>query len=109
MQTNSRNQGTTLLHEISHLDSFGLQAGYPEESEFKEDGKGIYYTYHGTIDWKGIDDASNARKLKKSGEKDKKDKKDKDRPETWQNAESLAAAATEIFAMQLCDDEDIDV
>ena len=56
------------------------------------------YKYRGTVDWKG-GKQKDARKLKNADAQD--------RPETWQNAESLAASATEIFAMKECDDEDI--
>jgi hypothetical protein len=58
-------------------------------------------TYHGTDDWHGKSGTNDARRLKGSDAKDK--------PEKWQNAKSLAAAATEIFAMKLCDDKDIGV
>ncbi|KAF2034827.1 hypothetical protein EK21DRAFT_107456 [Setomelanomma holmii] len=88
--------GHTLMHEISHLDSFGLAAGYPEETDNSE---GYEFKYHGTVDWKGSSTAGNARVLKNS--------KAKNRPKTWQNAESLAAAATEMGAMWRCDVTDI--
>ncbi|KAF2127461.1 hypothetical protein P153DRAFT_398793 [Dothidotthia symphoricarpi CBS 119687] len=88
--------GHTLLHEISHLDSFGIAAGYPE---LTWKGAPFEYKYHGTVDWKGKSTAGSARTLKNS--------KAKDKPETWQNAESLAAAATEMGAMWRCDMTDV--
>lgn len=92
--------GHTLLHEMTHLDSFGVAAGYPEKTHSPDKDADFEYKYHGTIDWKGISTAGNARTLKTS--------KAKDKPETWQNAESLAAAATEMSAMWRCDLKDID-
>jgi hypothetical protein len=94
--------GHTLLHELSHLDSFGLAAGYPEVAHKKNDKNpnDFDYSYHGTVDWKDKSTAGNARTLKGS--------KAKNRPETWQNAESLAAAATEMGAMWRCDLTNID-
>jgi hypothetical protein len=83
---------------MTHLDSFGILANFPEAEEKAEDG--TTYKYHGTIDWKG-GKTGEARKLKNADAKD--------RPETWQNAESLAASATEIYAMKECDDNDIGV
>jgi len=65
------------------------------------DGTTVQYEYHGTVDWER-GSASDARKLKKS-------KKKKTDPENYMNAESLAAAATELFAMKLCDDTNIGV
>jgi hypothetical protein len=89
--------GHTLLHEISHLDTFGLAAGYPEETQPPKNGV-PEFKYHGTIDWKGKSTAENARILKAS--------KAKNKPETWQNAESFAASATGEFALffvvQMC-------
>ena len=82
--------GHTLLHEISHLDTFGLAAGYPKETQPPKNGV-PEFKYHGTIDWKGISTAGNARVLKTS--------KAKNKPETWQNAESFAASATGEFAL----------
>lgn len=61
------------------MDTFGLAAGYPAKEEDS-------FEYHGTEDWRGLGDAKNARKLKRSKAKDKID--------TWQNAESFAAMAT---------------
>jgi hypothetical protein len=69
---------------MSHLDSFGRLAEYPEETE--PEGSIPSFKYHGTIDWNGKSDAGNAKTLKKSTAKNK--------PQTWQNAESLAACAT---------------
>lgn len=94
--------GHTLLHEISHLDSFGLAAGYAEHTEKTKDDEGVEfeYRYHGTVDWKNKSTAGNARILKNS--------KARGRPENWENAESLAAAATEMGAMWRCDLTDID-
>lgn len=83
------------MHELSHLDSFGRAAGYPEMTNTK----GFEYKYHGTVDWNEKSTAHNARVLKTS--------KAKNRPETWQNAESLAAAGTEMGAMWRCDVTDI--
>jgi hypothetical protein len=92
-----QDKGHTLLHEITHLDSFGVQARFPEAAKEK-DGK-TFFKYHGTDDWEGNSRTSNARKLLGSSAKG--------RPETWQNAESLAAAATEIYAMRVCSIKDI--
>jgi hypothetical protein len=94
--------GHTLLHEMSHLDSFGVAAGYPEETHKKDDKRegDFEFKFHGTVDWKPQSNAGNARTLKNS--------KAKNRPERWQNAESLAAAASEIYAMGKCDIKDID-
>ncbi|WEW57133.1 hypothetical protein PRK78_002593 [Emydomyces testavorans] len=91
--------GHTLLHEITHLDAFGVAAGYPEVAYTPKRAGDFAYQYHGTIDWKDKSTAGNARNLKTS--------KVKNKPETWQNAESLAAAATEIGAMWRCDLKDI--
>ncbi|PGH16323.1 hypothetical protein AJ79_01865 [Helicocarpus griseus UAMH5409] len=49
--------GHTLLHELTHLDSFGLKAGYPEE-EYKN--SEMEYKYHGTVDWKPSSNPGNA-------------------------------------------------
>jgi hypothetical protein len=94
--------GHTLLHELTHIDSFGLAVGYLEVTHKKNDKKDcdFEYTYHGTVNWKDKSTARNAWSLETS--------KAKDRPETWQNAESLAAAATEMGAMWWCDLKDID-
>jgi hypothetical protein len=100
--------GHTLMHD-THLDSFGVAAGYPEE-EYKNDPKkdqDFDYKYHGTVDWKGKTDADNARTLKNL--------RAKNAPKCvggggWMehDAESLTAAATEIYDMATCDDTDID-
>ncbi|KAF2175777.1 hypothetical protein K469DRAFT_701472 [Zopfia rhizophila CBS 207.26] len=93
--------GHTLLHEMSHLDSFGVAAGYPEVTHTPGGGEDFEYKYHGTVDWNNKGTAGNARTLKTS--------KAKNKPETWQNAESLAAAATEMGAMWRCDLSDIPI
>ncbi|KAI9811401.1 MAG: hypothetical protein M1826_003191 [Phylliscum demangeonii] len=92
--------GHTLLHEITHLDTYGLVAGLPQEQEGAKPPVPAF-EYHGTVDWKGITTAGNARTLKTS--------KAKVRPETYQNAESLAAAATEMLVMEICDLKNIDL
>jgi hypothetical protein len=75
----------TLLHEMSHLDSFGRLAEYPEETH-QDNIILSTFKYHGTVDWNGKSTAANARTLKTS--------KAKNKPKTFQNAESLAASAT---------------
>jgi hypothetical protein len=74
-------KGHILLHELTHLDSFGVAAHYPEVTHKKNDEKenDFEYKYHGTVDWKDKSTAGNARTLKVS--------KAKDRPETWQSVE----------------------
>lgn len=107
----------TLLLEISRLDTFGVAAEYPEAAQAATNDV-PEHTHHGAVDWRGKADAGNARALKTS--------KDQGKPATWQNAGSLAAAATgeqfrdhiqaphadaitEMYAMAACGLKDIDV
>jgi hypothetical protein len=87
--------GDLLLHEITHIDDFGVKAGFPR---VQEKGKNPFF-YHGTVDWNDKSTARNARRLKKTDTKGK--------TESWQNASSLSASALEIFAMKMCGDTDI--
>ena len=78
--------GHTLLHEITHLDTFGLAVGLSKDQDPGDDNENIPpFDYHGTVDWNDIGDASNARDLK--NEKDAE-------IDTYENAESWAAMAT---------------
>ena len=87
-----RHTGHTILHEITHLDSFGVQAGFPGKYKYR---KGGSFVYHGTDDFQGDSSTSGARNLKWAVTS-------QGISPTWANAESLAAAATEIYAMKIC-------
>ena len=92
----------TFLHEMTHLNQLGVEAGlFP-------DNKGAGDT-HGTEDIyqiaKGYDPASperSARKLKDNWVKYNNDKKKKPELQRTENAESYAAAATEFFFQSKC-------
>ncbi|KAM7212646.1 hypothetical protein V8F06_011974 [Rhypophila decipiens] len=88
----------TLLHEISHLDSFGRAAGYPVRNQEA----GLHfpsYDYQGTDDWHQISTPGNARTLKSGNAGDK--------IETFENAESLAAFSLEYWVATVCGLEDV--
>ena len=87
--------GVVLLHEITHLDDFGVKAGFPL---VQEKGKDPFF-YHGTVDWNDKSTAWNARRLKDTDTMGK--------TERWQNASSLSVSALEIYAMKVCGDNDI--
>lgn len=53
----------TLLHEVTHLDSFGVLAGLPSWVQFSND-QLPPFSYHGTRDWNFISTPGNARQLK---------------------------------------------
>ncbi|KAI9829986.1 MAG: hypothetical protein M1826_005159 [Phylliscum demangeonii] len=106
--------GHTLLREISHLDSYGRVAGLPEtkrgakkEGAKKEGAKPAAvlasFASHGSVDWRRRTDAGNARSLKTTSAAKAS------LPHTYQNAESLAAAATEMFVMQKCGVKNVNV
>ena len=77
----------TLLHEITHLDSWGVEAGFDTQHvDADEDEKLPEFDYHGTNDWKGDGSSGNARRLTNS--------KAKNRIPNFKNAESFAACAT---------------
>lgn len=79
--------GHTLLHEITHLDTFGIAAGLPEYTVDEDPDKKVpSFKTHATDDWQGRGDAAQARRLKTT--------KAAFKIETWQNAENFAAAAT---------------
>lgn len=69
-----------------------------------KDEDGSTYKSHGAVDWKE-GKPGEARKLNKANANGPKD----GRPETWHNAESISASATEMKAMEVCDDEDVGV
>ena len=75
------------FHEVTHLDSFGIAAGFPitERIDKKERKCAPPFDWHGTEN-ETKSNAGAARGLKNS--------KRKNRKENWQNAESFAYMAT---------------
>ena len=75
----------TLMHELSHLDTFGLKNGWGELTADPVD-KWPAIQFHGTDDWGGDSDPFSARELRE-------DTENGEAIPLYRNAESLAALA----------------
>ncbi|TPX13625.1 uncharacterized protein E0L32_005828 [Thyridium curvatum] len=99
--------GLVLLHEMTHLDAVTKAASYP--SVHDDDGN---FDTHATEDVQGVPPDNNpplqARNLAKIWQQGKEgDCEDLTQP--FRNAESLAAAALEAYAMKFCKLGNIDI
>ncbi|KAI9831162.1 MAG: hypothetical protein M1826_003827 [Phylliscum demangeonii] len=92
--------GYSMMHAITELDTFSLAAGFAKEHE-DADFVVPAFDFHGAIDWRGETSAANARELKTSTAKG--------RPHNFRNAESLVASAMEMFAMESCEIDNINL
>ncbi|PYI03192.1 hypothetical protein BO78DRAFT_323279 [Aspergillus sclerotiicarbonarius CBS 121057] len=75
-----------VLHEMTHLDSAGKQAGYPEVTDDQ-------VTSHGTEDVSSKNYISNARKLAEKWQKNEASCEAKKEMPPYRNADSIAMAA----------------
>ncbi|KAI9752549.1 MAG: hypothetical protein M4579_005586 [Chaenotheca gracillima] len=96
--------GHTLLHEMTHLDALGASAGVPGRQD--PDG----FLSHGTDDVDGFGDSyvDSARGLLNAWVNDP-DSIEPDSLKPWQNAENIAAAATEWWFIKSCGFTEIDL
>ncbi|GLA30087.1 hypothetical protein AnigIFM63326_008284 [Aspergillus niger] len=85
-----------ILHEMTHFDSVGKQAGLPEYTG--KDG----VTAHGTDDWKTTNYIKNARLLASNWQKDEaKCQKNHEMP-PYRNADTIAMSALEWYFTEHC-------
>lgn len=93
----------TFLHEMTHLNQMGVEAGLFPDKKGADDTHGTEDIYEIA---KGYDSGSpekSSRKLKDNWVKDNKDnKKKKPELQRTENAESYAAAATEFWFQKQC-------
>lgn len=85
--------GHSILHELTHLDALAEQAGLAAD----DDKDSPDYGRHGTLDVQGQCELSGARQFLKDYDAGKTSNTSPD-----YNAESYAAAATEIWFMDIC-------
>ncbi|KAF8242093.1 hypothetical protein K440DRAFT_674456 [Wilcoxina mikolae CBS 423.85] len=87
----------TLIHELTHLDSFGKLCGLPNVQD------GDFWS-HDTIDYGTNSPAGDARKL---AAKPPKNPPKNTKPKPFENAENYAASATEVWVMAKCGVKDV--
>ncbi|KAI1158792.1 hypothetical protein F5B18DRAFT_667448 [Nemania serpens] len=91
--------GVTLLHEMTHLDIVGVQAGYPQFHD--DDGN---FDYHGTQDIDNLEPQNNPPQQARNLMSLWRDGKNVEGTvEPYHSAENIAASAFEWYIVDLCE------